>query len=434
MSRPAAPEAALLPALSSLGSFVVLRNHDILGTIAGGGDVDVLVPDRKRAERQLIAELGLPLFVARRSYVTGLFYEWGHVDLLSTLEWRGAEYLDAAGTLRTRVTSSWGLPQPRPADEALVSWFSSLLWGGFFKSRYREVILDAASRDGEELERLLRAAAGKRWGRRLWACLAAGRPEQSEHWARPLRRAVWWTALRRAPVRTVLGGIRFCVAEARLRADPPLPWIAILGPDGSGKSSLIAGLRRAWPPSLGPMHTYHLRPRRLDRATPATEPVVDPHAEPPRRALASAAVLGAVLADWWIGYWTRIVAQRAKHGFVVFDRHLVDLLVDPRRYRYGGPWWLARAACRLAPRPDLVVVLDAPPEVVRARKQEVTVEESRRQNAAYRRLAADLPGARLVDATAPPEQVLKAVLTMVREKAETMTAARVAASGRRRRA
>ena len=125
----------------------------MLTNVAMGGDIDLLVRDPQQAERQLVADLGTPLFVARRSYVTGLFYDWGHVDLLSTLEWRGARYLDTAAVLQDRDLSPSGLARPRPAHEALVSWFSSLLWGGFFKPRYRDVIVEAAREDGDEWSR-----------------------------------------------------------------------------------------------------------------------------------------------------------------------------------------------------------------------------------------------------------------------------------------
>jgi thymidylate kinase len=133
----------------------------------------------------------------------------------------------------------------------------------------------------------------------------------------------------------------------------------------------------------------------------------------------SVAALVLVVLDWWVGYWTRIVRQRAKHGFVVFDRHLLDLLVDPVRYRYGGPRWVARMACRLVPRPDLIVVLDGSPAVVRARKQEVSQSESTRQRIAYRRLTADTPGAYLVDAEMPPAQVREATLKILRQGVKT---------------
>jgi thymidylate kinase len=404
-----------LGALESLGPYVVLRNHDVLAHLGSGGDIDLLVPNARHAERQLVGALGAPSYVARRSYVTGLFYEWGHLDLLPHLEWRGARYLDGSAVLQDRDLSAFGLPRPRPAHEALVSWFSSLLWGGFFKTRYRDVIVEAVRDDGDELANVLYAAVGKRWAHRLWLSAAQGRPEESELWAGQLRRAVVRRALARTPLQMITGRLRFYLAEARLHLNPPLPWVAVLGPDGSGKSTLLAGLSDSWPQSLGTVHIHHLRPHRLNRHTAATGPVVDPHGQPRRGTVMSVAALIFVTLDWWVGYWTRIVRQRAKHGLVVFDRHLLDVLVDPVRYRYGGPSWVARAACRLVPRPDVTVVLDAPPVVVRARKQEVTPAESERQSQAYRRLAAEVTGAHLVDATVAPDEVLEAVTTIVRQ-------------------
>jgi thymidylate kinase len=423
MAHQAVPELALLRALDSLGPYVVLRNHDVVANVATGGDIDLLVPDLRDAERKLVAELGTPLFVARRSYVIGLFYDWGHVDLLPTLEWRGARYLDGTALLRDRELSPFGLPRPRPAHEALVSWFSSLLWGGFFKPRYRDVIIEAVRSDADELACVLHTAVGKRWGSRLWLSAAEGRPAESALWAGQLRRTVLRRALARAPLQTIAGRLRFYVAEGKLHLNPPIPWVAVLGPDGSGKSTLLAGLRDRWPRSLGPVHTHHLRPHRLARRTPSLGPVVDPHGSPPRGILTSIAALGFVVLDWWIGYWTWIVRERAKPGFVVFDRHLLDVLVDPLRYRYGGPSWVARAACRLVSRPDVIVVLDASPAVVRARKQEVTPSESLRQSLAYRRLAAETPGAHLVDAAVSSEQVLDAVMTILRREMQASASA-----------
>jgi thymidylate kinase len=215
------------------------------------------------------------------------------------------------------------------------------------------------------------------------------------------------------------GWLRFHLSELAMLLRPPVPWLAVLGPDGSGKSTALAGIRDAWPPALGPVHTYHLRPRLLTRRGGSSEPVVDPHGQPPRGQMMSTASLIFVMMDWWIGYWTVVARQRAKHGLVVFDRHMLDVLVDPLRYRYAGPRWLARAACRLVPRPDVIVVLDATPEVVRARKEEVTAAESRRQALAYRRLAADTGGVHLVDATQSSEQVLEAIMAILYRKMQS---------------
>jgi thymidylate kinase len=263
---------------------------------------------------------------------------------------------------------------------------------------------------------VLNNAARKRWGHRLWLRVAAqGRSEDSVQWVH-LRRAVSWRAVARAPLQTTASNLHRYLADVRLRLNPSLPWMAVLGPDGSGKSTLVAGLCDTWPRSLGSIHTHHLRPHRLNRRGGPSGPVVDPHGQPPRGIVTSTGALMFVVVDWWIGYWTHVARQRANQGFVVFDRHLLDVSVDPRRYRYGGAVWLVRVACRFVPRPDVIVVLDASPAVVRARKQEVSLGESRRQSLAYRRLAARTRGAHLVDASMPSEQVLEAVMVILRRE------------------
>jgi hypothetical protein len=78
---------------------------------------------------------------------------------------------------------------------------------------------------------------------------------------------------------------------------------------------------------------------------------------------------------------------------------------DPKRFRYAGPRWLARCITRLIPKPDLVIVLDAPAEVLQSRKQEVPLTETARQREAYCAVARDMPGGRIIDATQPIECV-----------------------------
>ncbi len=98
---------------------------------------------------------------------------------------------------------------------------------------------------------------------------------------------------------------------------------------------------------------------------------------------------------------------------VLFDRYHADLLVDPRRYRYGGPMALARLASRLMPQPDVVVFLDAEPEVLLARKQEVSREALATAREKYLVLAASHPRFRVVDASQPLEKVIEDVLKLV---------------------
>jgi len=101
-----------------------------------------------------------------------------------------------------------------------------------------------------------------------------------------------------------------------------------------------------------------------------------------------------VRAAYWFVYYTfgyvRLHLALARSTLVLNDRHFVDILVDRKRYRYGGPLWLLHLIWRVIPVPNLIIVLNAPPQVLQVRKQEVSFEETARQCNAYLSLAGTL--------------------------------------------
>jgi serine acetyltransferase/thymidylate kinase len=174
--------------------------------------------------------------------------------------------------------------------------------------------------------------------------------------------------------------------------------VAVIGPDGSGKSSVIELVLAGLAPAFRGTRYLHLRPRVVGGRA-AGRPATAPHALPPRGRVASVAKLVHMLLDYVAGYALRVWPLTRRSTLVVFDRYYRDLLVDPRRYRYGGPMSLARWAAKCVPGPDLWVLLDAPGDVLQARKSEVSAEESARQRQSYLELAAHLWNAAVVDAT-----------------------------------
>jgi len=150
-----------------------------------------------------------------------------------------------------------------------------------------------------------------------------------------------------------------------------------------------------------------------------------PHSRPPRSLIGSLAKAAVWLLDYTVGYYAKIRPALARSTLLLFDRYLVDALVDPRRYRYGGPRWLLRLVWTLIPKPDLVILLDAPVEVLRARKQEVSLDETERQRHAYRQLVQILPNGHVVDAAQPLDRVVMAAGTVVLEFLTSRTARRL---------
>lgn len=402
----AAARANLERFLEELPEYVVLRNHDDWLNSAPEVDVDLLVEDIDGAEEALFHYLGVPMWTSKRSHVWGYRYPWGKIDLLPHLEWRGAVYLPNQAVFQASERSDDGLPRPHLVHEALVSWLSSLLWGGFFRECHEAVILEAARQDGAALKRALVHAAGRVWGERLWWSAVEGRPADSANWTKQVGRAVRWQALRHDTWNTVLRWLRFWRAEVRLRLRPPVPWVVFLGPDGSGKSSIVAALKLRLAAGFSGVSTHHWRPRFLLSSRGGGYPATDPHGTPPRGTLASSLKLAFLLLDWTLGYWGYLIHLRAKGYLVLFDRNYHDLLVDMRRYRYGGPRWMARLVGRLVPRADLLILLDAPPEIFQARKQEVPLEETSRQREAYLGLTNAFDERCVLDASKPLADVL----------------------------
>ena len=182
--------------------------------------------------------------------------------------------------------------------------------------------------------------------------------------------------------------------------------VVLLGPDGVGKSTVVEQLQRDLAPAFCGIAYGTFAPGLLPRKPSPEGAGGQPHGKPPRSLPAS-----VVKALWWIvyyslGYHFTIRPVLARGGLALNHRYCVDAIVDSRRYRYRGPRWLLTLAWRLARKPDLVFLLDAPPEVVQSRKREVAFEETVRQRDAYRKLVEPMASGRVIDATRPIADVV----------------------------
>jgi hypothetical protein len=112
-----------------------------------------------------------------------------------------------------------------------------------------------------------------------------------------------------------------------------------------------------------------------------------------------------------VGVGTR---ARRRGRTVIFDRYLYDAEVDAavegrdRRERQVLRWIRRRL-----PAPDLVLVLDAPAEVLFARKGEHDVERLGRLRRAYADIAGDVPAVAVIDVRQDAAAVLSAAVTAI---------------------
>lgn len=362
-------------------------------------DWDLAVRDPQEAGGIAREVFGVPLLTVRRPYVEQRFYEWGELDFLPSFEWNGLVYLEGDRFWDGVVEGEDGLPRPRLAHDAFIVWMTGLLGGAVYNRRYDTFLAEAWRSEREEVRECLIWAFGREWAAELGDLLEQGHPEEAVERVADLRVALAQRSFLRAPMETFEKVVRHWTRELFLHWRPPFPWVAFLGPDGVGKSTVIEGLQKRLSSFRLKTLLVHWRPKMSGSEPAHAEPVVDPHARKLRGFLGSTLSLVLLAFRWMMGRLGRTWHQRAKQKMLISDRYYPDLLVDPRRYRYGGSRRLARLFFRFFPRPDLTLILLARPGVIRGRKQEVPAGELGRQLEAYRLLAGQLPNETAVVAT-----------------------------------
>jgi thymidylate kinase len=224
-----------------------------------------------------------------------------------------------------------------------------------------------------------------------------------------LRREMLRIAALRQPGSFALRAAAQQARRARRWASPDCGMhVVFLGPDGVGKSTVIERVQQNVADAF-----LHMNYQTFARSLLPNKPKESPHALPPRGFAAS-----LLKAAWWancytLGYLKSVHPTRARGGVVINHRYLLDAIVDPKRYRYAGPMQLLKYIWAVAPKPDLVVILDAPPEVIHRRKQEVPFEEIARQREAYRTLAGSIPFARIVDTSQSLDKTVDDVTALI---------------------
>jgi thymidylate kinase len=158
--------------------------------------------------------------------------------------------------------------------------------------------------------------------------------------------------------------------------------VAVLGPDGAGKSTLAASLAATFPV---PTRTIYLGLYGAGLAAPGR--------------LGFLRRIARLWRGWGAGLWHRLRGR-----VVVYDRHAFDTLIatSPRSRKARLRRW---ALLHAIPDPALVLVLDAPAELLFARKGEHDVATLDAQRRGYLALAARIGGAEIVDATRDSEAV-----------------------------
>jgi len=396
---------------------LVLRNYEGLPHFTTN-DIDVLVDpgQLRQAEQALLgaaSEAGFRLH-NRVEFATLALYlssrqsnAQAHFDLFTALKWRGFEFLACQEFLRRRVGRDLFFI-PHPADEAATKLLASLIYTGKVKEKYKLFIAAGLRAEPAAITDLLARTYRCAHAKFLVAAGAQERWADIEAATGALRRALILRQLTRHPWRTIKSLLVDARRLVRRFLRPPGVALVLCGADGSGKSTAASAVMEELSGTFSPskVHHFHWKPPVFSaKRRAARGPATDPHGQPVRGPLVSLCYFGFHWLEFFLGSHLRFRPITFRGGLVLIDRFYYDFFVDQRRYRLRVPQSIVRLGHLFFKQPDLVVLLDAPAEVLQSRKQEVALAETERQRAAYLELVRSLRNGRVIDATQPPEKV-----------------------------
>lgn len=410
--------------------YAVLRNYITLPYSAGDSDLDILIhPEDEVKVRAIIAEAaskagGVAIGYANTVgfFKTFLFGReelnagewWGLcLDINIGLRYAGVAQLLGDDVLKNRCCLHNGICVLPNNLAAVLGIVKELLHNNILSPRYLALAADAAKENWDELDVDLAPMGESALVLLRDMCLSMPDSSGIVTKSRALRYAILRTAFLRSPL--TYFRFRFLREWSKVSrfAKPSGMVVAILGTDGVGKSTIITAIEPTLSAAThGAFIVKHLRPgllpplaRLKGKQAQQNGPVTDPHKSSPSGSLGSLLRVVYLIIDYVLGYWLVVRPKIAKAPTIVlFDRYAYDMALDPRRFRIGLSrrlvWWFAR----FAPKPDLIICLHGDPDIIVARKQELPLEEVRRQTAALLDFAKHEPRAVLISTEGTVEQ------------------------------
>jgi thymidylate kinase len=411
-------------------NYCLLRGYEELATVGDKDDIDLLVQEQSLEPLQSVLNqlnfVRLPVWGHAPHHFFVMYDEpsdrWLKLDVVTTLIYGKpipSLHTDLAVACLSRRRRRGVAFVPAPEEELVTLLLHCLLDKGEFAPRRLQRIQELRHEVADEvyLDKLLRTV----WApNTTWAQLAA--MIDGANWPALL-------AMRHATVKRLAHGQRMPVLARQLSGQvlrkldrvagmlqPRSLTVALLAPDGGGKTTLATELsKRFFLPSR-----YIYMGTNIEASTvglPTTRWIQSQSRRPssmrrlPLWLIARGLRFPNNVLEQWYRYGLSYY-HMARGRMIVFDRYVFDAPGVARKKSLKSRLrnWLVSA---IAPKPDLVVFLDAPGEVLYARKGEHSPALLEQQRQHYLRLQTHLPQMVVVDATNNADQVRRSVTSLI---------------------
>lgn len=384
--------------------YCILRNYADLPQNLQGGDIDILVsPEQIDVFDNILVQVSEEydlIVIQKIRLLTQLKYKLLNrtisldepglaMDVVFGLDWRGLEYLSVEELLtkRRRYKDFYILDQ---VHEAFIVVFDRILWGELPKDKYFSLILDNMSKCRLEWEILIKEAFGSKISRELVDDIERMRFKRILGYARQLRFRCFLKNFLSAPFVSLFRFSTYHIFQFINYVRYGGIFLAFVGPDGVGKSTLIEKCSDAFSRLRIEPNIFHWRPSLMQPLSAYRKYLGGSEGGWLK---GTSGTLGSIFRliyytfDYIFGYLFCVLPSLKRGEVVIFDRYFYDYLVDPERIRtaFLGP--LSKIASLIIPKPDLVIALYANPSNIHKRKPELSEEEIGRQITGFRLLS-----------------------------------------------
>lgn len=420
--------------MSSL-SYAVLRNYERLPR-AIGHDIDLIVSDDKLFERNIskvATKAGWFLvrtvkrkaqqymFFLNRTILTAPVIK---LDIVSCIQWKGLKIVGNE-VLSKRQLYNKLFYILQPGAETSITLIKDLIHTGKVRDKYKRLLPRMVQKDKASFCQALEPCFGIKDAELLADLTEKADWEAMEAMSSHLRWVAILRAVRRHPFLQLQRWGGFLWGHLRQFFRPTGIMVVLLGPDGSGKTTLTQVLQTNLRPLFSEVKYYHGHFEILPRLRHLAERLGligtdyktnkkegNSKHEIRLSPMRSLTYLFYYSLDYCLGHFS-VWYGRRKGQLILFDRYYYDYLIQPGM---SLPSSLILRIAQLLPQPDKIIYLKNDPDTIFARKPELTKKELERQSRICSQILGQIPNSFEVVTKGTPEETATQVIQVILSK------------------
>lgn len=386
--------------------YFILRNYEKLPEQNLGKDIDIVIKPKAYSQTEKILLKVMAMFDIHYYQITQFdrmrcWYimddkkHFGiHIDIIENEVYKGFEFFSFE-KLYKNVEKYNGFYVLNKTMDTIMLLVQNIVAYKCLKNKYRTTIANNYALFKNGIDKEILSFWGDKLGRKMIDSLNKSDFDSIIENAYKYEKGAMKRIFLKRPFYTIKGITRFlCGKIHRVILCPRKFWrfIAVEAPDGTGKTtfidSLVTELRRYYVSDEGRFCIHHFRPLILPNLGAVGEKAgvmkqdtdfTKPHRAKPAGKLSSFIRMTYYWVDYLIGMPYLFRKEVKAERYTIFDRYIFDFVVDPKRARISLPYWMRKMFARMVIQPQIVFVLNTEADVIYKRKQELELNEIKRQ-------------------------------------------------------